>query len=78
MDKILNPYKELGASYREIRLSLCLSQRAMGDLINETQSTISRWEAGRSVPDVLQARTIDLLSRSIAIERMTGKDLRVF
>ena len=71
MDKSLNHYKTVAASVASARELLGLTQTAFGALpfVNASRATISRWERGLDAPDIVQA---------IAIERMTGKDLRVF
>ena len=65
----LNPYKSVGRALQEVRESLGLSQAALALIANTSQPTVSRWERGLSAPDLVQAD---------AIERSTGKDLRVF
>ena len=69
MDKQANPYKRVGKALRQVRESLNLSQQELGAIANVSQQTFSRWERGLDAPDLVQAD---------AIERMTGKDLRVF
>ena len=64
-----NPYKRAGEALYQVRESLGLSQAQFGAIANVSQPTISRWERGLDAPDLVQAA---------AIERMTGKDLRVF
>ena len=64
-----NPYKRAGEVLYQVRESLGLSQAQLGAIAHVSQSSVSRWERGLDAPDLVQAA---------AIERMTGKDLRVF
>lgn len=69
MDKSLNPYKRVGEKLLQVRESLGWSQSKMAAIANVSQQTVHRWERGLDAPDLVQAD---------AIERVTGKDLRVF
>lgn len=64
-----NPYKQLGETLRQARESVDMSQEALAEIACVSQQTFSRWERGLSAPDIVQAGMI---------ERVTGKDLRVF
>ena len=69
MDRSLNPYKQAGKKLLQVRESLGWSQAEMAAIVHVSQTSVSRWERGLDAPDIVQAD---------AIERMTGKDLRVF
>ena len=69
MDRSLNPYKRVGKKLLQVRESLGWSQAEMAAIVHVSQTSVSRWERGLDAPDIVQADEI---------ERMTGKDLRVF
>lgn len=69
MDRSLNPYKRVGEKLLQVRESLGWSQAEMAAIVHVSQKSVSRWERGLSAPDLVQAAQI---------ERVTGKDLRVF
>jgi len=55
---------EIGPILRSIRKSRNLSQEALGRILDCTQNTVSRYEAGRSVPSVRRLRSILDLAES--------------
>jgi transcriptional regulator with XRE-family HTH domain len=64
-----NPYKQVGDRLQQLQRSQGLTQAEIGAIAHVSQQTVSRWINGQSAPDIVQASEI---------ERMTGKDLRVF
>lgn len=54
----------LGNALRIARTDRRLSQTTLGNTIGEAQSTISSWEAGKTLPNLLQvvalAQTLDI------------------
>lgn len=69
MEKPTSQYKQVGEALHNARLELGWSQSQMGAIVHVSQATVHRWEKGLAAPDVVQA---------VEIERLTGKNLRVF
>lgn len=63
----------LSRRLREIRINAKLSQLQLGKLANLPQTSISYWERGMAIPDVLQASRI-ACACGISLDELVGND----
>lgn len=83
-NKVTNVVDEAFAIYiLKLRKDSKLTQKEFADLINVSDRTISKWENGLSVPDLLHIRNISkafgVSPNSIVLEKMSFRDyIRIF
>ena len=83
-NKVTNVVDEAFAIYiLKLRKDNKLTQKEFADLINVSDRTISKWENGLSVPDLLHIRNISkafgVSPNSIVLEKMSFRDyIRIF
>lgn len=69
------PVVDVPGLVRRVRRTADLSQRELADELGVDQSTVARWESGRSVPDVVQfARALALADLALRVVHGDGDD----
>ena len=66
---------EIGTRIYELRKNANLSQEQLAEKINVTRQTISNWELGQTVPDIVQAKEISKLFK-ITLDELTDNNVK--
>lgn len=66
---------ELGSKISELRKKFNLSQEQLAEKINVTRQTISNWELGQTVPDIVQAKEISKIFH-VTLDELTNNDVK--
>jgi transcriptional regulator with XRE-family HTH domain len=68
--------KNIGTAIRNLRLKNRLSQTELAHLVNvPSQSKISSWESGNSIPDVLEAQRLAHIF-GLSLEELVNTSLK--
>ena len=59
--------------YKQLRLKKNLTQIELSDKLNVTQATISKWEKGKSIPDIMTLKTLAEFF-NVSIEYLLGQE----
>ena len=65
----------LGQNILELRKKNGLSQEQLGEKINVTRQTISKWELNETTPDIKQAKELSKIFK-ISLDELTDNDIK--
>lgn len=65
----------IGNKISELRKSANLSQEQLAEKLNVTRQTISNWELGQTVPDIVQAEAISKIFK-ITLDELTDNNVK--
>src|SRR5574344_1460265 len=57
--------KEIGKSILDVRKKNKLTQKAFADILHVTYQAVSKWETGKSIPDI---GTLNLISKTFNVD----------